>query len=250
MSDATLSLFSFLLLILSVETGCFVCRIGGERVTSSTRDTVKQTTGIIASLTALVLGLLIANGQGSLERQSASISSLVAGITSLDETLRHFGSDADAVRADLRASVEPILLLLWEPKGEAGLDLVSRTRNESFILGILALSPDGPEQQTLKDNALLLANELTHERFRLATLEHAALPIALIVTLLIWSAVLFVGLGLSASQDWYSRTALYGAAGAAATAIFLVAEYASPFSGFIQISRRPIEVLTAALSVS
>jgi hypothetical protein len=247
MSGALLSLFTFLLLISSIETGG---RIGGERVTSGARDTVKQATGIIASLTALVLGLLIANGQESLERQSASISSLVAGVTSLDEALRLYGSDADAVRADLRASVEPILLSLWEPQGEAGLDVGSRAQNESFIMGILALSPAGPGQQKLKDSALLLADDLIHERFRLATLEHIALPIALIVALLIWSAVVFVGLGLSASQDWCSRMALYGAAAAAATAIFLVAEYSSPFSGLIQISRRPIEVLAAALSMS
>lgn len=217
------------------------------RNSADTRDTVKQATGIVATLAALVLGLLIANGQKSFEQQSNAIASIVVGVAQLDETLMHFGEPSGAAREDLRLSIKPILYSLWDKHDEADFTRQSRERNEAFIMKIMELPEDTPQHKLLKASAYDTANRLVQERFQLALLEKSKVPSILMFALILWTIVVFLGLGLCSDGSAISRLALYVGAAATATAVFLVVEYQTPFTGSIQISRASVDLLSSAL---
>lgn len=74
------------------------------------------------------------------------------------------------------------------------------------------------------------------------------LPTVLLISLIGWSFIVFTGLGLCSDESAISRIACYFAAAAASTAVFLVVEFDTPFSGLIQVSREPLVLISATVS--
>lgn len=240
-------LFAFAVLVLGIEVGRRVSLAHGVRQSGETRDNVKQATSVVATLTALVLGLLIADGQQSFKTQGASIASMAVDVARLDQSLKQYGDGASAARAALRTSVGPVLYALWDRENEASLKAGDRLQNESFIREIIDL-PDGtPREALLRDDAYGMAGNLVQKRFGLALLEVSGVPTLLLAILIGWSFIVFTGLGLCSDGSAIGRITSYFGAAAAATAVFLVVEFATPFSGLIQISREPLTLMSAAL---
>lgn len=249
-------LFSFVSLLASVELGFFIARRGGLQKgdgdtanrADDIRDSMKQTTSIVATLTALVLGLLISDGQSSFKSQYNSVVDISINVAHLDETLAQYGDGARAARTDLRQSVQSVVLSIWDAAPAAELTQTARIRNEAFLADILTLPADDPTQRMLKDAAYKTANDLIGQRFQLAMLQHDHVSGLLLAILIVWTLVVFFSYAVGASDSALSRLALYLGAASTATAIFLVIEYQTPFDGFIQISHEPLDVLSAALA--
>src|ERR1700722_13996244 len=72
-------------------------------LSSDTKDLVRLSTGLIATLSALVLGLLVASAQGSFQTQSNQIKQITANVILLDNIL---------ARAGPQAQVQPVRVLL------------------------------------------------------------------------------------------------------------------------------------------
>jgi len=77
------------------------------------KDIVKMATGLIGTLAALVLGLLIASAKGSFDLKTNQVRQLTATIILLDDLLVQYGPEATALRTRLRQSIEPIADRIW-----------------------------------------------------------------------------------------------------------------------------------------
>lgn len=215
--------------------------------TGNTRDSVKQATSVTATMTALVLGLLISNGLQSFQRQSSSVGAIAVNVSRLDEVLKNYGDQAQPARALLQKMSEPVLYSLWERPGEWDLAAEQRLENEEFAKAIADLPDVQSRQVLLRDDAYKIASTLVQERFALALMESIGLPRILLVTLIGWSFIVFAGVGFCSTESNISRIACYFAAAAASTAVFLVIEFDTPFSGAIQISREPVTLVNWVL---
>lgn len=236
-----------LILVFAVELGRRLATPIGVRNSTATRDSVKQTTNVIATLTALVLGLLIASGQQSFERQRAAVAAIAVNVVRLDDVLRNYGEQSKQARVLLRAALSSTFYTLWDRAGKADLDPSQRLQNEAFIREIANLPTTPGRQVLLRDDAYKIASTLDQDGFALILMEGAGLPLVLLVTLLAWSFIVFTGLGLCSDESAISRIACHFAAAAAATAVFLVIEFDTPFSGLIQISHEPLALISGAL---
>src|SRR5262245_11242525 len=67
-------------------------------------DAVKLAMGLVATMAALVLGLLTASSKSSFDSQRGLIAQLSANVTLLDRALAHYGPDAQSCRTQLRTS--------------------------------------------------------------------------------------------------------------------------------------------------
>src|SRR5450432_3628640 len=72
------------------------------------RDIVKMATGLIGTLAALVLGLLIASAKSSFDQKTTQVRQMTATVILLDDLLAQYGSEATPVRNLLRQSVQPL----------------------------------------------------------------------------------------------------------------------------------------------
>ena len=72
------------------------------------KDVVKLATGLIGTLAALVLGLLIASAKSTFDQKTNQVRQLTASIIALDELLAQYGPEAAGVRNLLRQSIQPL----------------------------------------------------------------------------------------------------------------------------------------------
>ena len=70
-------------------------------------------TGLIGTLAALVLGLLIASAKSSFDQKTTQVRQMTASVILLDDLLAQYGPDATPVRAHLRQVIQPVADRIW-----------------------------------------------------------------------------------------------------------------------------------------
>ena len=79
-------------------------------------DVVRLGVGLIATIAALVLGLLIASAKSSFDTQSTQITQITADIILLDNLLAEYGPEARPIREQMRSIIGPLADRLWREK--------------------------------------------------------------------------------------------------------------------------------------
>ena len=122
-----------------------------HHLSAESRDVVKLGMGLIGTMTALVLGLLIASAKGSFDTQRNGLAQMSANIILLDRALAHYGTEARDARKMLRASVVDMLQHTWPQEdrqsGHAAVKLETEGRYEGLYEKIQALAPKSDAQR-------------------------------------------------------------------------------------------------------
>jgi hypothetical protein len=207
------------------------------------KDTLKQGLALIATLSALVLGLLIAAAKGTYDTQSSAIKEMAADVLLLDRVLTRYGPEAQEERDLLRRSVTLILDRLWPETNGSSANLTpgeARTQAEMFYEKLLGLSPKNDTQRALKARALDISNDLEKTRLRLFAQKESSIPLPFLVVLVFWLTIIFVSFGLFAPANATVVFTLFVCALSVSGAIFLILELDRPFGGLIQVSSAPL----------
>jgi len=217
-------------------------RIPPEHLDSDSRDVVKLSTGLIATMSALVLGLLVASAKSSYDQQKDEITRLCADVALIDRALAHYGPSGDEARATLRGSVEQAFGELWKPTArppsEAG---------EAFYETIQKLEATNEKEQSIKGAVSQLTMEMGKTRWLMHAQSGHSIMTPLLVVVVFWLTIIFVSFGLYAPPNAVVRTALFVCAISAASAIFLILEMDHPFTGLIRISDQPLRDVLSRL---
>jgi hypothetical protein len=89
MSSTTISLIALTCIFGGALVGILLHRILPERhLSSDSKDIVKLGVGLVGTMSALVLGLLVAAAKGAYDAQSAELTQISANIAALDRTRR------------------------------------------------------------------------------------------------------------------------------------------------------------------
>src|SRR5437879_10841079 len=105
MSAIALSCITFVWISGGVLLGMFLRNTLPEHhLSTDAKDVVRLGTGLIGTIAALVLGLLIASAKGSYDTQSTQIKQMTANIVLLDNLLGQYGPETGATRKLLRRS--------------------------------------------------------------------------------------------------------------------------------------------------
>ena len=119
-------------------------------------------------------------------------------------------------------------------------------RNPDVQAGNLAyaalqrLSPRNDMQSALKAQATTLAGDLAQTRSLLAAQSVPSVSLAMLIILVLWLVVIFVGFSVLAPSNATTVLALMVSALAVSGAIFLILELDQPFGGVIRISSEPM----------
>jgi hypothetical protein len=117
MSALTLSGFIFVLTLGGIFLGTLLRRALPEHhLNSHAKDVVRLGAGLIATIAALVLGLLIAAAKGSFDTQTSQVSQITADLILLDNILAQYGPEARPIREQIRSTVDPFADGLWREK--------------------------------------------------------------------------------------------------------------------------------------
>ena len=212
-----------------------------HHVTPETKDTVRVAMGLVATMAALVLGLLVASSKSTYDVEKTEVTEAVARIRFLDGVLADYGPEAAEARQVLRHAAEQAMIRLWPEDNsehvplDPGLAWARQLRN-----ALLSLAAKDPVQAELKSEAMGLAVQLGQIRWLVSEQSKTPVSRALLIIVVVWMAMIFVSLGLFAPRNPTVVAAFASAALSVVGAIFLILELSHPFSGIIKISSVPL----------
>jgi hypothetical protein len=203
---------------------------------------VKLAMGLLATMSALLLGLLVASTKGSYDNARNEVIQMAAKVVFLDRVLTGYGSETAEARALLRNAVEQLARRAMQPpKANTRVNPGLNTQaGNALYLAIQQLTPHDETQRNLKAQATTLAVELGELRTLLVAESISSISKPLLIVVGFWLVIIFLSFSLIAPHNATATFALMVSAVAAATAIFLVLELDRPFSGLLRISNEPM----------
>jgi len=244
-SPITIAFIVFACIYGGALLGMFLCTVLPEHhLSEESKDVVKLVTGLIATLAALVLGLLIASAKGSFDSVNDGLRQSAAKIISLDRTLAQYGPETKDLRELLRKSYAARIEQLFSSDRSRRLTLDTPQATavfEGFEQGIRTLSPQSDAQRGLQSRALEISNAVAQARWVVLEEGENTIPTPFLVVLVLWLAVMFASFGLFAPRNAIAVAVLCLGALSLSAAIFLIEELNNPLGGFITISRTPMD---------
>ena len=242
MSALTLSGIIFVLTLGGIFLGTLLRRTLPEHhLNERARDVVRLGVGLIATIAALVLGLLIAAAKGSFDTQTSQVRQITANLILLDNILAQYGPEARSIREQIRSTVDPFADELWREKetGSAG-PVETNAAAERVYLEIHRLSPHDDFQRSIKTRAVQISNDLAQVRFLLFVESENLIAKPFLAVLAFWLMIIFASFSLFSPLNPTVLTCLLLFALSAACAIFLILELNRPFTGLMSISSAPM----------
>jgi len=213
-----------------------------HHLSADSKDVVKLGMALIATMSALLLGLLIASAKGSYDAQSGEVTQMSANIIQLDRILARYGPETKGVRDVLRRTVVSVDRN-WSrgtSRSEKLDSAETRAGGASFYEQIQELAPRNDFQRSLQGQALQIALDLGRARALLLEQAGSSIPTPFLVVVVFWLAVIFTSFGLFAPYNATVIATLFVCALSVSGAIFLILELDSPFAGLMQISDLPL----------
>ena len=207
------------------------------------RDVIKLGIGLIATITALVLGLVIATANNTYDTQDAAVKNSAAKILLLDSVLSHYGPETKEVRGLLRQTVANRLDAIWpeDRSRRPALDAPEAgVAAQEIEARIMQLSPQTDAQRWLKSRALQISSEIAETRWFVLGSRGGSIPVPFLVVIVFWLTIIFGSFGLFAPRNATVVAVLFLCALSAAAAIFLILEMHQPFDGLMKISSAPL----------
>jgi hypothetical protein len=215
-------------------------RLAEHHLDNDSRAVVTNITGLIAAMSALLLGLLVANAQSSYNTVSDEVDQIAANMVEIDRALASYGPAAAEARALLRQVATAEVDRIWPPDGGAArADAIDPTGTEAPRMQLLGLLSALPTQTDVQRSVQRHVLELLAANGRLRVLvmnqvnNDLPLPIVLIVSF--WLVTLFLAFGLLARFNLVVVASLVIGSASVGGAMFLVLELNRPLGGIMQI---------------
>jgi hypothetical protein len=240
-----IALTAFILMAGGVWLGDWLRRVlPKEHLSEASRDIVRIGIGFLATMAALILGLLLASAKTSYDTKSEELRGVAAKLISLDRTLRQYGPAADPIRAELSTSLSRVLSFHWGGKTIA-LPTAGSDRGpiafETLQQKLFMLPQSTPAEAALAQRALSLTNELTQTRWLLIEQTGGNIPWPFLIPLICWLALIFSSFSLFAPRNATVYATMLLCALSVASALFLIIEMDQPYGGVFRISAAPLE---------
>ena len=241
MSAFTISLITFAFVFGGALLGMYVV-LSENHLREDVKDVVRLSTGLIGTIAALVLGLLIASAKSSYDARNTQVKQITSNVILLDALLEQYGPDARNLRVALRDAVPPMVDRIWNEgdNGKSTTPFVATAEAQAFVKKVQELKPDNEAKRALQARLLSAIADLSQSRLALFAEAHDSIPMPFVAILIFWLTMIFVSFGLFARPNPIVITAFFVGALSISCAIFLILEMDRPFGGFIQISSEPL----------
>jgi hypothetical protein len=183
-----------------------------QHLSADTKDTVRLGTGLIGTMAALVLGLLIASAKGFYDTQSSELTEMSAKIVLLDRVLAHYGPETKEARDLLHSAVVRTLDRIWPKDSHQPSQMEPTAAGGEIIYDkIQELSPKTDTQRSLQAQAASLAIDLGKMRWLMFEQGGSFISVPLLLVVVFWLAIIFISYGLFAPRNPIAIATLFSA---------------------------------------
>src|SRR5277367_5532811 len=214
-----------------------------HHLSKESHEIIKLGAGLIATFTAVVMGLLLNSTKSSFDAMNSGIVQGGSKVILLDRVLAHYGPEAKACRAQLRSAVAAMMEEVWpsKPSHGSGLTAFEHLSGAEVVQDELRqLEPQNAVQRQLLAQAQQLAGDIAQTRWLLIEQAQNRIPTPFLVVLVCWLAMLFLTFGLFAPRNATVVTVLFICACAVSSGLFVIVDMTRPLDGLIKLSNAPL----------
>ncbi|MEI6067430.1 MAG: hypothetical protein WCP96_08835 [Methylococcaceae bacterium] len=243
--SAPLIAFIFLVFMLcGVALGSYLRLVlPDDHTRADSKDILMTSAGLMGTLIALIIGLLVTSAKGNYDVTTSSITQSGAKIITLDYYLSNYGPETKEARELVRQTTAAGIERIWPNDRAHGANLAkmeTATGMADVYSKIRELSPQNDSQKYLQSQALQIGTDMMQSRWMLIEQSQTNLPRIFLVVLTFWLTVLFVQFGLLAPRNRTAKSALFICALSISCAIYLILELNNPLEGTIKVSSAPL----------
>lgn len=252
-SPGLVFLITFAAVLIGMAGGSYLrTRLPDGHLNPNTKEVIRLGSGLLGTLAALVLGLLVASSKNAYDTQAGNVRQLTAGVILIDEMLMQYGQDSRdsrdsqntrEMRGVLRQSLDKLANAVWRQEATqipAVTPFAASTAAERFYIAIEALTPTTDIQRVLKPRILDAATELARARLLIFAQIDTPVPWPFLMILILWLTVIFTSFSLFVEANPIVVTALLIFALSVSSALFLIMDLGQPFTGLMQIPGAPL----------
>jgi hypothetical protein len=241
-----ISLIIFCCIFAGALLGMWLASVLPEHhMSAENKDLVKLSVGLIGTMAALLLGLLVASAKSSYDARRNELTELAANTILLDRALAHYGPPAAEVRGILKIAISRMIDEVWQEDSTFAGSLPTQPLGVVYDK-VQELVPRSEAQRVIQSQAESIMVKFGEERLLLFAQSGSSISKPFLTVVVFWLTVLFVSFGLFAPRNLAAIVTLLVAAISVAAALYLILDLDHPFSGLMQISSAP---LRNALSV-
>ena len=201
MSSIQVSIIIFVCIFGSALLGMWLSGVLPENhLNANTKDLVKLGVGLVGTMAAMLLGLLVASAKGSYDTRRAELTQLSANVVLLDRALAHYGPEAGEIRQMLKITTARMIDQIWSTNGGP---LPSQAGGEVLFDRLQQLVPKSEEQRSIQAQAESIMMNTAQTRWLLFAQSGSAIstPFLVVGRLLAQHAVRQLRLVRAAQRD-------------------------------------------------
>jgi hypothetical protein len=244
MNSVSIFLISFVSIVAGAALGMVLrARLPAAHLGTETREFVRLGAGLLATLAAVVISLMIASAKTSYDTQDAHFRQFAAHLVLVDQLLEQYGPEAVNIRILMRQAVPAAMDRIRREKATASPQdsaFSSSSVAEQLYNAIEALSPATDAQRALKSRIVLASTDVARTRLLMFADSENPILTPFLLILIFWLAVIFTSFGLLVEPGMVVVTALLVFALSVSSGLFLIADLSQPFAGFMQVSNQEL----------
>jgi hypothetical protein len=235
-------LISFVALVAGIGVGMLLRRRFDDKELEAAKDVIRLGAGFLATLSAVLISLMIASAKSSYDTQDSHFRQLAAYLVETDRLLSQYGPESKEVRLLMRQAMPAAIDRIWREKRSASQDsaFTSASLAEQLSGAIAALAPANDAQRALKLRVELAAAEIASTRLLMFSDGEPAILTPFLSILIFWLAVVFASYSLFVEPGRIVIAALLVFALSISSALFLVADLSQPFVGLMQLPKEQL----------
>ena len=245
MSSREIALIVFACISGSAMLGLFLGKVLPNRhLDADSKDIVKLATGLIATLSALVLGLLVSSAKGTFDDVSNELTQMSVKLVLLDRVLAQYGPETKELRAALKSgyTTASAQLLSGDESQQAKLNTPEAVaRLERIQAAVRALAPHNDAQRGLQARAIEISGEMASSRWLMVMQSQGSISTPMLAIMVFWLSIIFAAWGVFSPRNVVVATALLACALSVSGATFLILELDRPLTGWIRVSPIPVQ---------
>jgi hypothetical protein len=245
MKDILIGVAVFAIIFGGALFGMFLGKIlPDQHLSTESRDAIRIVMAMLATLSAVVLGLLTGSSISSLGEREGELRSAGVQFILLDRTLAEYGPETGHTRALLKQLLAERISQIW-PEEDGAVSLTALSSGAGIVLvqrDLFALSPQTEQQRWLRSNGLEITNTIAKSRWTTIEQIGSRFPWAFFIVVVGWLAVIFASFGLYAPRNASVVAALLIAALTLAGPIFMMLEMDQPYGGLVKIPSTSLRV--------
>jgi hypothetical protein len=217
------------------------------------RDTVNLGVGLVATMTALVLGLVTASAKSSFDAMDTAVKHTAIDVLTLDRLLARYGPETAEIRSTLKHAIANRSDAISPDDSSRRTELDPMRSGaaigaENLADAIQMLTPRDDSQRSLQSRARDLAEKILQDRWLVFAGSGPSVPMPFIMILVFWLTITFSSFGLFAPRNGTVFAVLFVCAMSVGSAVFLILELDAPFDGFIRVSVEPLRYAHANMN--